>query len=146
MASTAAVTQLLGQAITLIQEIHQARDTVSGYPKLIDGYSTQLRDLRRTLVLVQQEKELQTSGVTEQATRVQDLAQELEAFLTQTTGWKSKSTARRYAHAIISGKKDEKDLARVLDRLDRARMELGSRVLLAQAGLVGDLRDGFYAA
>jgi hypothetical protein len=145
VASAASVTQLLGQAITLIQEIQQARETVSGYPKLIHDYSKQLNDLRRTLALVQQEKELQTSGVVEQVATVHSLAQELEAFLEQMTGWRSKNSARQYAHAIFSGKKDEKSLAGVLDRLDRAKNELVARILLAQVGLTGNLHDGFAA-
>jgi hypothetical protein len=40
------------------------------------------------------------------------------------TGWRSKSSARQYVYAIFSGKKDEKSLAGVLGRLDRAKNDL----------------------
>ncbi|KAH8690407.1 hypothetical protein GQ44DRAFT_221247 [Phaeosphaeriaceae sp. PMI808] len=145
VASAASVTQLLGQGITLIQEIQQARETVHDYPRIIKDHSKQLGDLRRTLVLVEQE-ELQTSAVVEQAAVVHGLAQELESHLAQMAGWENKNSVRKYAHAMTSGKKDEKTLAGVLDRLDRTRNELVARILLAQVGLTGNLRDGFAAA
>jgi hypothetical protein len=36
-------------------------------------------------------------------------------------------------------------MVRILDRLDRAKNELGTRILLAQVGLTGTLRDGLAA-
>jgi hypothetical protein len=43
----------------------------------------------------------------------------------------------QYVHAIRPARQDEKEMVRILDRLDRAKNELGTRVLLAQVGLTG---------
>lgn len=146
VASAASVTQLLGQTISLIKEIQQARETVRDYPKIIEDYSKQLDDLHRTLTLVEQEKELRTSSIIEQVATLHSLVQELEVFLGQLKGWRNKTSARQYIHALASGKKDETNLARILDRLDRAKNELVTRILLTQVGLTGTLYDGFTAA
>ena len=55
---TAAVSQLLGQAITIIQKIQDARAKVHGASDRLDGYQDQLDSLRSTLQLVQGEPEL----------------------------------------------------------------------------------------
>jgi hypothetical protein len=81
-----------------------------------------------------------------QIATVHGLAQEQEALLGQMAGWRDKDSARQYTHAMFSGKKDEKNLAEVLDRLDRAENELVTRILLAQVGLTSTLHDGFAAA
>ena len=136
---------MLGQAISLIQQIQQARETVRGYPKLLEDHTGQFNDLLNTLRLIEEEKELQTAGVVEQLVKVLEISQELQGFLEKVATWQTTSATRQYVHAIGSAKRDEKEMVGILDRLDRAKNELGTRILLAQVGLTGTLRDGFAA-
>lgn len=45
--------------------------------------------------------------------------------------------------ALRNGDKDDKELRGILSCLDRAREELVERILVAQVGMIGNLRDGF---
>jgi hypothetical protein len=118
---------------------------VRGYPKLLEDHTRQLNDLLSTLRLIEEEKELQTAGVVEQLAKVLEISQELQGFLGKMATWQTTSAARQYVHAIGSAKRDEKEMVGILDRLDRAKNELGTRILLAQVGLTGTIRDGFAA-
>jgi hypothetical protein len=118
---------------------------VRGYPKLLEDHTGQLNDLLNTLRLIEEEKELQTASVVEQLAKVLEISQELQDFLGKLATWQTTSAARQYVHAIGSAKRDEKEMVGILDRLDRAQNELVTRILLAQVGLTGTLRDGFAA-
>jgi hypothetical protein len=75
---TAAVSQLLGQAITIIQKIQEARAKVHGAFDRLDGYQDQLDSLRSTLQLVQGEPELQTRPIGKQVQKIIGLGKELQ--------------------------------------------------------------------
>jgi hypothetical protein len=82
----------------------------------------------------------------DQVTKVHKVSEELHAFLKELAGWITRSTTRQFIHAMGSGKRDEKELAEILDRFDRAKADLRTRILLVQVGLTGTLNDGFVAA
>src|SRR5688500_15877544 len=67
---TAAVSQLLGQAITIIQKIQDARAKVHGASDRLDGYQGKLDTLLITLQLVQDEDELQTPPIGRQVQKI----------------------------------------------------------------------------
>ena len=96
-----------------------------GYPKLLEDHTGQLNDLLNTLRLIEEEKELQTAGVVEQLAKVLEISQELQGFLGKIATWQTTSATRQYVHAIGSAKPDEKEMVRILDRLNRAKNELG---------------------
>ncbi|KAH6892428.1 hypothetical protein B0T10DRAFT_458140 [Thelonectria olida] len=145
IASAASVAQLLSQTINLAERILDARRTVRGYPKLLKEYEDQLEDLRKTLTLVRMEKELQTANVMDQTERVHSIAQELQSVLEEMSESMAKKKMRQYFHAITSGKRHEKGIAEILDRLDRAKTELRTRILLVHVGITGSLNGGFRA-
>jgi len=118
---------------------------VRGYPKLLEDHTGQFNDLLNTLRLIEEEKELQTGGVVEQLAKVLEISQELQGFLGKVAIWQTTGATRQHVHAIGSAKRDEKKMVGILDRLDRVKNELGTRILLAQVGLTGTLRDGLTA-
>lgn len=90
----ASVAQLLGQVMSLIQEIQHVRETIHHYPKLFEDQFKQLDDLCHTLELVEQEKELQTASVVDQVTRMREISQELHAFLDEIARWSKRINVR----------------------------------------------------
>lgn len=143
---TAAVSQLLGQAITVIQKIQDARAKVHGASGRLDGYQSQLDSLLSTLRLVQDEPELQTPLIEKQVQKIIDIGKELQrqfdVFAVQIT----KSKTKQYTHAFISGDRDERELENAMTQLDRAKADLTAMIVTTHVGLSGPMRTGFTAA
>jgi hypothetical protein len=143
---TAAVSQLLSQAITIVQKIQDARAKVHGASDRLIRYQGQLETLLSTLQLVQNEPELQTLPIKKQVQKIislgKGLQRQLDAFATQL----ARSKTKQYAHALISGDNDEKGLEDAFIQLDRAKADLNALIVTTHVGLSGSMRDGFTAA
>lgn len=107
---TAAVSQLLGQAITIIQKIQDARAKVHGASHHLNSHQGQLNTLLSTLQLVQDEHELQTRPIEKQVQKIVSLGKELQRQLDAFAAHLARSKTKQYTHALISGDKDEKEL------------------------------------
>lgn len=143
---TAAVSQLLGQAITIIQKIQDARAKVHGASDRLDGYQDQLDSLRSTLQLVQGEPELQTRPVGKQVQKIIGLGKELQRHIDAFAAQLTKSKAKQYTHAIFSGDRDERELESAMTKLDRAKADLNALIITTHVGLSGSMRAGFEVA
>lgn len=143
---TAAVSQLLGQAITIIQKIQDARAKVHGASDRLDGYQGQLDTLLSTLQLVQDEHVLQTPPIAKQVRKIINQGKELQRQLDAFTAQLARSKAKQYTHAIVSGDKDERELESAFIQLDRAKADLNALIVTTHVGLSGSMRDGFATA
>jgi division protein CdvB (Snf7/Vps24/ESCRT-III family) len=143
---TAAVSQLLGQAITIIQKIQDARAKVRGASDRLDGYQSQLDTLLDALRLVQDEPELQTRPIEKQVQKIIDLGKGLQRQLDTFAAQLTRSKTKQYTHAIFSGDKDERELENAMTRLDRAKADLNAMIVTTQVGLSGSMRAGFEVA
>jgi hypothetical protein len=143
---TAAVSQLLGHAITVIQKIQDARAKVQGASDRLDGYQSQLDNLLSTLRLVQDERELQTPPIKKQVQVIIDVGKELQRMLDASAARATKSKTKQYTHAIISGDRDERELENAMTQLDRAKADLTAMIVTTHVGLSGSMRIGFTAA
>ena len=126
--------------------IQEVRDRVRGASERIDTYNGQLQSLLGTLVLVQNERELQTPAIEEAVRIIIATEEELKSSLDALSRWCAKNKAKQYMHALTSGDRDEKTLDDILDRLDRAKADLNMRISTTHVGLSGTIRDGFSAA
>jgi chromosome segregation ATPase len=142
----AAVSQLLGQAITIIQKIQDARAKVHGTSDRLDNYQGQLETLLSTLQLVQDEHELQTPPIEKQVRKIIDLGKELQRQLDAFAAQLARSKTRQYTHAITSGTKDERELESAFTQLDRAKADLNALIVTTHVGLSGSMSAGFTAA
>lgn len=142
----AGVSQLLGQAITIIQKIQDARAKVHGASDRLDGYQGQLVTLLSTLQLVQDEHELQTPPIEKQVQKIVGLGKELQRQLDAFAAQLARSKTKQYTHAIIRGDKDEKQLEDAMTQLDRAKADLNGLIVTTHVGLSGSMRAGFTAA
>ena len=146
LGTAASVVGLIGSAITLIQQVRNARDRVKGASKTLASLSKQLESLEQSLSLVREEEALQTAAVGQQVRGITEVAKELESFLGVLAAEQQKRSTSRLIHAIKSGDKEDKQLADILDRLDRARDLLVLQISVAQVGVIGNLKDGFRVA
>jgi chromosome segregation ATPase len=144
--TAASVVGLIGSAITLIQQIRNAQGRVRGASNALANLSKQLESLERSLSLVREEEALQTAAVGQQVQGITEVAEELQSFLDKLATEQRKRSISQVIHAIKSGDKEDKQLADILDRLDRARDLLVLQISVAQVGVTGNLRDGFRVA
>lgn len=142
----AAVSQLLGQAITIIQKIQDVRARVRGVSDRLDEHEGQLDNLLSALRLVQDEPALQTPPVEKQVQKIISLGKELKRKLDALAVQLAKSKTKQYTHAFISGSKDERELENAMTQLDRAKADLNALIVTTHVGLSGSMRDGFTAA
>ncbi len=109
----AAVSQLLGHAIIIIQKVQEAGARVLGASDRVDRYRGQLDNLLATLHLVRNERELQIPAVEEQIQAVMNIGEELRVKLDVLAAWSAKSKTKQYMHVLASGDRDEKDLDKI---------------------------------
>jgi hypothetical protein len=130
----------------VIQEVRNAQDRVKGASKTLDSLSKQLDSLNRSLSLVRDEKALQTAAVGQQVRDITEVAGELRSFLDALAAEQQKRSIPQLIHSMKSGDKEDKQLAGILNRLDRARDLLVLQVSVAQVGVMGNLEEGFCVA
>ena len=144
--AAASVVGLIGSTITLIQQVRNARDRVKGASKTLDSLSKQLDSLNRSLSLVRDEKALQTAAVEQQVRGIAEVAEELRSSLDALAAEQQKRSVPQLIHSLKAGDKEDKQLADILGRLDRARDLLVLQVSVAQVGVMGNLEEGFSVA
>jgi hypothetical protein len=143
---TAAVSQLLGQAITVIEKIQDARAKVHDASERLNGYRGQLDNLLSTLRLVQDELELQTPLIEKQIQEIINTGKGMQRLLDAFAARMTKSKTIQYTRAFISGDRDEKSLENAMTQLDRAKADLTAMIVTTHVGLSGSMRTGFTAA
>ncbi|KAK4182226.1 hypothetical protein QBC35DRAFT_510361 [Podospora australis] len=146
IAGAASVVGLIGGAITVIQQVRNARNKVKGAPITLDNLSKHLDSLDQSLSLVREEQALQTASVGLQVRGITDVAKELQSFLDALASEQQKRSIQQLMHTMKSGDLEDKQLVNILDRLDRARDLLVLQISVAQVGLMGNLKDGFRVA
>lgn len=141
------VVGIIDATFKVIQKIREARDKVRGTSKALDDAFQQLAELEGSLKLVKEEEALRTAVIWQQLDAIAAVTEELRSFLdTLANEQQQKSRITQFAHALKNGDKEDRELQGILSRLDRARAGLVERILVAQVGLVGNLREGFRIA
>ncbi|KAF1830393.1 hypothetical protein BDW02DRAFT_633698 [Decorospora gaudefroyi] len=143
---TAAISQLLGQAITVIKHIQDARAKVHGASGCLDNYQSQLDNLLDTLQLVQDEPELHTPPIKKQVQKIIDMGKELQRLVDAFAALMTGSKMKQYTHAFTAGDRDEKGLENAMRQLDRAKAELTAMIVTTHVGLSSSMHTGFTAA
>ncbi|WYZ39393.1 hypothetical protein EsH8_III_001307 [Colletotrichum jinshuiense] len=137
---------LIGDTVTIIQQIQQARNRVKGASKTLEDVSSMLHDVPKTLDFVSHEPQLQTAEVEAQIEGMKKVLLDLKSFLIKLQENQQKGKMRNFIHALTSGDADDKHLASVLDQLQTTRGELLTRISVVNVGLSGNLQDGFKVA
>ena len=145
-ATVSSVVALLGTAIALIQQVQKAQDAIKGTSETLENITNQLNTLDTTLNLIKDQERLQTANVGQQVRATIEVTEDLRDLFDKIKSEQQRKAITQFFHALKSGDKDDKELAKIFDRLDRARLDLVLRISLAQVGLIGNLQDGFRVA
>ncbi|KAI0452112.1 hypothetical protein F5B21DRAFT_484656 [Xylaria acuta] len=141
LSSVAAVGQLLGQAISLWQQVQIARDTVKTAPKVLADTSAQLSNLSDIVHQIEREPELRTPEIHAQINIIRFIATEICQRLEVMAKLQHKSALRQGLRAWSRGPRDEAKLADVLRRLENAKAELVLRINLVHLSVTGGIAD-----
>ncbi|KAL6401885.1 uncharacterized protein AUP68_14341 [Ilyonectria robusta] len=144
--TVSAVTGLIGQAVTLVQQIQSACARIRGNSKAIKDLSIRLESIRGTLTLVLQEPRLHDTAVEQQVKAIVGIYNELKVFLNRLEDRQKKSSVQQFVKALKDGDQDDVTLGEILARLTDARGELIVRISAVHVGLTGNLDDGFTVA
>ncbi|KAK2741688.1 hypothetical protein CKAH01_07029 [Colletotrichum kahawae] len=139
----ASVVGLIATTVTIIQQVRNARDKVKRVSKTLGDVSSVLEATSETLNLVQRESQLQTTEVGTQVEAIKEVVIELQVFFDSIQKEQQKSKIHNFGRAFKSGDAEDKALAEILNRLQNARSELHTRILVTNVGLSGSLQDGY---
>ncbi|KAK1750749.1 hypothetical protein QBC47DRAFT_93848 [Echria macrotheca] len=143
---SASIVGLISVTFSIIQEIRTARDRVKGTSKTLQHTSDRLEQLERTLHLVQEQEALRTTHIREQLVAICEAARDLRAFFDRLAAIQGETRFSRFRRALKSGDKDDRELEKIMSRIDRERDELTLRISVANVGLTGDLHGGMRVA
>ncbi|KAI3321156.1 hypothetical protein HD806DRAFT_503161 [Xylariaceae sp. AK1471] len=141
ISSTAAVTQLLAQAINLWQQVQVAYQSVKAAPKVLADTAAQLSNLSDIILEIEREPELRTPEIHAQMKIIKFIATELCQRLQVMAALQRKSALRQGLRAWSRGPRDEAKLADILQRLEHARTNLILRINLVQVSLTGGIAE-----
>ncbi|KAI0445315.1 hypothetical protein F4803DRAFT_166718 [Xylaria telfairii] len=141
LGSAASVGQLLGQAISLWQQIQLARDNVKTAPKVLIDTSAQLSNLSDIVGEIEREPGLRTPEIHAQINIIKSIATEVCRRLEVMAKLQEKSALRQGLRALSRGTRDEAKLADVLRRLENAKAELVLRINLVHLSITGGIAN-----
>lgn len=136
---------LVSTALSLVREIQLVRERVHGASKILDNHGQELDSLLAMVDLVEREPAFQTASIAAELQNIIKGAEELRIYLKTMQRRVSHNVTRLYIHTLVSGGKDERAIASVLAKLDRAMRGLGVCIQLANVGLTRTLGEGFVA-
>ncbi|KAI1135115.1 hypothetical protein F5Y05DRAFT_182526 [Hypoxylon sp. FL0543] len=140
--SVAAIAQILGQVVTIWQQVELARQSVRMGSKLLADISAQLSRLLDTIREVEQQPILQTPAIRAQLDVISHIADELQDVLEEMELLQKRSVLRQSLRALGHRTKDEAKLNDVLTRLEKAKVELGLRIDVVHVGATGKIVQG----
>ncbi|RYP69000.1 hypothetical protein DL769_005387 [Monosporascus sp. CRB-8-3] len=140
--SAAAVVQLLGQVISLWQQISQARQAVRRTPKAIKDLKAQLSNLVGTAQEIERRPELHVPSIYDQLALIYSIGMELKQILLPMEALRRRSPFMQGLYALGLKQRDESTFKDVLDRLQTAEVELGIRIGVAHVGITSGVVKG----
>lgn len=144
--TAASVIGLIGTAFSIFQEVRKAQAKVKGASKSLQAVTGYVESVEQSLNLVEREPALQTPQIIQQLTAIGEIALNLREFLDQLVVQQQRRAVAQFVHALKAGDAEEKELDKILGRLDQGRSELVLRIQLAQVGLMGNMQSGFRVA
>ncbi|KAI9898658.1 hypothetical protein N3K66_007018 [Trichothecium roseum] len=127
------VISLLDAAITTSGRIRKAGDRQKGLRNVLEAHERQLYQTREIIQIIRTEKALRTSAVTSSLLELEAISKQLVVLLDSLS--KRRSDVRQFMHQLVSGSKDEHDLANIIGELGRAKANISLHIQVANVGL-----------
>ncbi|TGO10022.1 hypothetical protein BTUL_0147g00260 [Botrytis tulipae] len=135
-----AVSALLESTIGLLSRLRKTYNDQKHSSKVLGAHVVEIQGILTILELVKHEANLRTAAVLSEIENIRKIATELICTLELMVPG-DKSQARRFAHQFLQGTKEQETLAKLMERLEHAKSNLGLGLHVAHVGvtqLVGD--------
>ncbi|KAK6820892.1 hypothetical protein PG987_015292 [Apiospora arundinis] len=142
ISSVGVIAQLIGQALSLWQQIELAMQSVRTAPKLLHDLTTQSTSIQRILYDIKHSKEIDGPSIQAQLKIICSIQLELQSVLKEISVLNHKSVFRRSLHAIRLRTRDDAKLSEILTRLDRAKDDLLLEINVIHMAKTGDVAKG----
>ncbi|KAK7985314.1 hypothetical protein PG996_005444 [Apiospora saccharicola] len=142
LSSAAVIAQVIGQALSLWQQIDLAMQSVRTAPKLLRDLTIQSKNLQRILYNIERSADLHGQAIHSQLKILYSIQLELRNVLEGISVLSHRSTARRSLRALLLRTKDEAKLSDILSRLDRAKGELLLEINVMHVVKTGEIAKG----
>lgn len=127
------VISLLDAAITTSGRIRKAGDRQKGLGSVLEAHERHLHQTREIIRVIKTETALQTASVSSGLLELEAITKKLVALLDSLS--KHRSDVRQFMHQLVSGSRDEQELADVMGELGRAKANISLRLQVANVGL-----------
>ncbi|RDW57235.1 hypothetical protein BP5796_12685 [Coleophoma crateriformis] len=134
LSTVSAASALLEQAIGIIVRLRTANERDKDLKSVLESHNVVLENTKAIIELIKAEAALQTAAVGHFLTDVNVAMSNLVRLL-KVLDPGDKSWLRRFIHQLVEGSKDEKALADGMQKLDRAKSDLGLCLQVASVGL-----------
>lgn len=141
LSSVAVVGQLLGQAISIWQQIDMVRQTVKAAPKLRKDLTAQSINLQRILRDIKTSTYLHTHTIHIQIKHILSISLELHDILEDLAILNRKTFLRQGLYVLGHKARDESKLNDVLSRIEKAKLDLLLKMQLVQLEMTGDISE-----
>ncbi|TGO69373.1 hypothetical protein BELL_0777g00010 [Botrytis elliptica] len=135
-----AVSGLLESTISLLSRLRKTYNDQKNSSQVLGAHVVEIQGILTILELVKHEANLRTAAVLSEIENIRKIAVELIGNLELMVSG-DKSQARRFAHQFLQGTKEQETLAKLMERLEHAKSNLGLGLHVAHVGVtqfVGD--------
>ncbi|CAD6455816.1 5e77a018-5156-4f60-b40b-2159ab023bf8 [Sclerotinia trifoliorum] len=140
LGAVSAASGLLESAISIIERLHKAYGDMKAFEEVFESRVIEIQGILTIIELVKNESNLRTAAVLSEIENIRKITEKLVEHLESTMPGE-KSQARRFAHQIAKGSKDQERLAKLMERLDRAKSNLGLSLHVANVGVTHGVGD-----
>jgi hypothetical protein len=135
--AASAVMGFVETAIGLLGRLRYAYDRQAELPTVFNTYNRELTSTRNIIQIVRDEQALQTIAV---ASELQEMSTVLERLVDVLRVFNDeKSSIRQFAHQLVRGSKDTRNLGDAIEDLGRVKFNLMLRIQAAHVGLTKSL-------
>lgn len=136
------ITQLVGQVISLWQQIELSRQAVRTAPKALKDTKTRLSNLQDTVYEVENEPKLQKTAVRAQLEIIRDIILEFKEILATMVALQRRNPLRQSIYMLCHRPRDESLLCDILSRIYAAQIELAIRINVAHVEITREIAEG----
>jgi flagellar hook-basal body complex protein FliE len=132
----------LSFSLRIITRTGDARGGASGFAELLEKHADEVRNTKSLLECIQNEPSLRSPNVQDTVITIQEAAQSLHAFLAAQKATLEKGGVQKYLRQLFKNSQDLERLDEIMNHLARAKIDLGAKIQVINAGLMGSLRGG----
>ncbi|KAJ8063731.1 hypothetical protein OCU04_007594 [Sclerotinia nivalis] len=140
LGAISAASGLLESAISIIERVNKAYGDVKAFEEVFGARVIEIQGILTIIELVKNESNLRTAAVLSEIENIRKITEKLIEHLELTMPGE-KSQARRFAHQLAKGSKDQEALVKLMERLDRAKSNLGLSLHVANVGVTRGVGD-----